>query len=362
MRLSLLFGLISTVILSAFSANAGNAPTEPVLLGPTTFSTFTENSYNHFGYDLVYLQHDVNPKLRRVGYVYCLSSNFTVTSLIELENYRGEWSSPLPAYSAKTCAEHGPHIASFSETLANTEFDRWDRKVIGQINRTFYKEIEEFGTLSFQHGHPTDKVYVFLPGLYMNAKQFESIAEREFWNGSNVILGTLPGHQNRTVVANENDIGTWLTYTDFLVSVARHYGKKVILVGQSTGGTLAVRAAETGKVDGLILFQPFFGLSKSMTAVLEFGKLLPDFLLNRKVHNQNVLEFLKIGVEDQRLLLGSFQKLPPTISIDLITADDDGIVSTSASLRWAKQYAPQAKITHHPESHMYVDSPSRFSQ
>lgn len=352
----------------AFSSQASDIPPKPVLLGPTTFSTFTDmfNVGDRYGYDLVYLQHDVNPKLRRLGKVICKDNIFTVTSYIEMDHFSGEWPSPLPEYSAKSCSDTGPHELLIPELPTKNEFDVWDKKAIGHINRSYYKGIEKFGTLSFQHGHPTEKVYVFLPGLYMDGSQFLKQAEKEFWHGSNVIMGTLPGHQNGHFVANQNDIGSWLTYTDFLISIAHHYGKKVIVVGQSTGGTLAVRAAETGKVDELILFQPFFGLNKTMKAVMAFGELLPEFILNHiglslSGRSQKVLDILAIGLEDQNLLLGSFKKLPDTLPVDLVLATNDSVVSTEASLRWAKEYAPHAKITTHSWDHMFIINLWEFS-
>jgi len=350
--------------LGGVSAYAVNVLAIPILLGPTTFSTFSKIGSNSFDYELVYLQHEANPRLRKLGTISCKSSEllFETALSFDLEESLnlGSQSGHFPQDSQKFCSDKGQPVISFSPPSVNTEFDLWDKKVISSINRTFYKDIQDFGTLSLQHGHPTEKVYVFLPGLYMNGKQFLPQAEGEFWRGSNVLVATLPGHQNATLSADENDIGSWLTYSDFLVNIARHYGKKVIVVGQSTGGTLAVRAAENNRVDGLILFQPFFGLNKKITAAMEFGKLLPESWLDRMVNRYNVLETLKIGIEDQKLLAGSFQKISATLPVELILAGNDSVVSTDASIRWARKYAPHAKITNHERNHMFVISPSRL--
>lgn len=350
--------------LAGASAYALNVMAPPILLGPTTFSTFSKSGSGSFDYDLIYLQHETNPQLRKLGTISCKSSELVFETALNLgleENLNlGSQSGHLAQDSQMFCSGKGPVVTSFAQASVSTEFDLWDKKVISSINRTFYQDIHDFGTLSLQHGHPTETVYVFIPGLYMNGKQFLHQAAGEFWRGSNVLVATLPGHQNATLSANENDIGSWLTYTDFLVSIARHYGKKVIVVGQSTGGTLAVRAAENNKVDGLVLFQPFFGLSKTITAAMELGKLLPESWLDRMVDRYNVLETLKIGIEDQKLLAASFQKISATLPVELILAGNDSVVSTDASIRWAKKYAPHAQITNHEQNHMFVMSPTRL--
>ncbi|MNL38975.1 hypothetical protein D3C87_1612240 [compost metagenome] len=93
---------------------------------------------------------------------------------------------------------------------------------------------------------------------------------------------------------------------------------------------------------------------------MELGKLLPESWLDRMVDRYNVLETLKIGIEDQKLLAGSFQKISATLPVDLILAGNDSVVSTDASIRWAKKYAPHAQITNHEQNHMFAMSPTRL--
>lgn len=249
------------------------------------------------------------------------------------------------------------YLESKKKLLTNTsptELDIMDQRLMKLINKSLYKNIEKMGTMSFQHGHITDEVYVFLPGLYMSGEQFLSEALQKFKQGANVILTTVPGHERQSIDSRENSVGVWLAYSDYMVKMAKYYGRKVILVGQSTGGLLAVRAVSNNQVDGLILHQPFFAASKGVKAALAIGSLLPEFLLNFSLKKYNVKEVLKVGIEDQKLLHTPYENIPANIPVEIFVADNDSVVSNKATLAWAKRFAPHATIHHHSDGHMKI--------
>jgi len=369
MRLSLFIAknILGILILAGASFAFGRAKNSVKILGSTTFSTLLENPLVTRGYDLVYLKNNLNPQLRSLGRIYCnwdmKSRQFSLGLyyFIDAETLAKE--SRTLRQNSQNCIENYEAIqSSLLKKSLLTNFDKWDQTTMTQINKTFYKNIDRFGTMSLQHGRPTDTVYVFLPGLYMTGTQFLYAAEFKFWQGSNVIVGTLPGHESNAMKATENDIGTWLTYTDFLCDIARRYGKKVIVVGQSTGATLAVRAAESGKADGIVLFQPFFRLTKKISRALGIGNLLPENLLNFNIGMGNLNDIKKIANEDQRLLLVTKQRIPSEIPVDLYVSDNDSIVSSEESLAWAARYAPHARIQHHSSDHMHISPPNKWRQ
>ena len=170
-------------------------------------------------------------------------------------------------------------------------------------------------------------------------------------------MGTLPGHEKINWLAAENDVGTWLMYSDFLIDIAHKYGKKVIVVGQSTGANLALRAFGKSKIDGLILFQPFFGLNKLVESTIAVAQNIPDRFLNFRFGKYNLSEALKLGIEDQRLLQLPYTSIPPEVPVTMYVADFDTVVSTKASLEWAARYAPHSTIKHHYRGHMSTVAP-----
>lgn len=246
------------------------------------------------------------------------------------------------------------------------DFAQQDIAHMDRLNAAYYKNVERFGTRSFHHGKKTETAYVFLHGLFMDGSAFLSAANDLHQKGANVIVGTIPGHDLKQLVVRENSAGLWLSYAEYLGMIARYYGQKVIFVGHSTGGNLAVRAAEKGFADGLILIQPLFGVSAYVKNAMRTGDLLPegvqnnlkaDWLSTRALdgHRATAQEILNAGEQAETLASLEYYPLKENISVEIYIADKDPVVSSKATVDWAKTYAPQARLHHHdqPWNHMY---------
>lgn len=101
--------------------------------------------------------------------------------------------------------------------------------------------------------------YVFIHGLWGNRNQFRKWADDVASAGHNAFLLGLPGHDEdrKNSEATRHD---WKKEVRAAVLLAKQTSKNVVVVGQSTGGILAVQQAieNPQSVDGLILIEPAF--------------------------------------------------------------------------------------------------------
>lgn len=237
---------------------------------------------------------------------------------------------------------------------------------MANLNETFYRSTKARGTFSLHHGHQTETVYIFLHGLFGDGAESLKAAKEKFSEGANVIVGTLPGHEKQSLSSADNSAGVWMEYAEFLGLVARRYGKKVVFIGKSTGANLAVRAAESGHADELVLLQPLFALNPYLKAGVKTGRWVPRQLRIGKSPScvvSHVLGRSKVSIEDvlnaadqaETLAHVDYRPIQAKVPVKIYIADKDPVVSRKAILEWAKTYAPHAKLVHHnqPWNHLY---------
>jgi pimeloyl-ACP methyl ester carboxylesterase len=118
---------------------------------------------------------------------------------------------------------------------------------------TTYKNIYLFAK---SQKHKAPFVIVYLHGLGVGPYQYATIANRLEHKGVNQILMRLAGHgkEPRPVFTRSQ----WYREVRKILLEAKRYGEKTIVVGQSTGGILAIREAilEPNLIDGLVLIEP----------------------------------------------------------------------------------------------------------
>lgn len=235
--------------------------------------------------------------------------------------------------------------APLSELIfEESQFDIEDRNWMAHINEVFHgnKSIVNHTTRSLHHGKKTKEVYILLPGIAVWNTYMDELSSKLFFQGSNVIFGALPGQEIRNqkgaFISELAHPAVWLQYAETLSRLAKSYGEKVIFVGQSTGGNLAVRMAEQGLVDGIILLQPLIGT----TAVHKSGAYAIDGLLNSKsklVHGFSYMATHALALEKL-----PYKKLNSTIKIRIYIADYDPVVYSPSTVEWVKNFAPQAEV------------------
>gem|GEM_PF-7016641 len=322
---------------------------------PTSFRYFTsEMQHENYIHLFRYFMNDGKRELQRFD---CYNNGKTAfKSNIEVQDTAivQSWGESTPV---ENCLEF--YSEKFSHDGKLSDYDERDHQLIDNLNKAFYPKIERLGTVTFQHGQRTKKVYVFLPGLYLSSDYYLNYGIKEFYNGNNVIVATLPGHERWNLPNDENALAYWVAYADYIGRIARFYGEKVIYVGHSTGGNLAIHAAESGQADELILYQPLIGLSKKVKSALKVTDYLPkstfDFDISKYSVDpfNNLAEIISTGKEARLALSLPFKKLKNDIPVKMYLDWDDFTVDSSAAVEWSKQYAPHTLIQFHSLGHMY---------
>jgi pimeloyl-ACP methyl ester carboxylesterase len=122
-------------------------------------------------------------------------------------------------------------------------------------------------------------VIVSMHGLYGSQSQFREIYSQLEGYNINLIKMTLAGHGAHKSLAPNIKYQEWQDEISAILNIARKLGKKVIIMGQSTGGLLAVdshfRNPELS--DGLILIEPALDVDLDITAgACLLGSLVED--------------------------------------------------------------------------------------
>ncbi len=115
------------------------------------------------------------------------------------------------------------------------------------------------------HGEPTAKVFVFFHGLTAAPYQFETLGERLYKAGYNVVVPLLPGHGRAGNWGANNppplpeDMTIYQKFVLLWLDRAKALGQSVIVGGLSAGGALAAWAAitQSNKVAQGLLFAPY---------------------------------------------------------------------------------------------------------
>ncbi|WP_226925939.1 carboxylesterase [Meridianimarinicoccus sp. MJW13] len=81
--------------------------------------------------------------------------------------------------------------------------------------------------------------------------------------GANLYLTRLPGHGRDSAAMGEPEVNDWMTDVAEALAIGASLGERVIVMGNSTGATLAVAAAAdpalNAQMAGLVLMSPNFG-------------------------------------------------------------------------------------------------------
>jgi esterase/lipase len=215
-------------------------------------------------------------------------------------------------------------------------------------------------------GHKTNYVYIYLHGLFKDDIQFTVESFRSFHEGHNVVVGVLPGHErNPAKILKYYKPNDWIDYSHKIVRLARTLGDKVIVVGQSTSGLLGFFLASENQVDGAILVQPSFGLSKEAVVASTFlGDLLTPLVrvADGQVKHmspeggrmvEDLLRQTMTCLYDSKSDCSQMYKInvPTVIYVD----PHDLTVSSPATFRMVQQMNTSLiEVKRHHKGHMYI--------
>lgn len=138
---------------------------------------------------------------------------------------------------------------------------------------------------------------VYLHGFSATSAEIRPVPERVARAlGANLFLTRLTGHGLDGAALGRATAEDWLRDTAEAVEIGQRIGRRVVVIGTSTGGTLAVLAATDPAlaplIDALVLVSPNFGLaSRAGQTLLDapfaevWGRWLPDDLLGFEPRN-----------------------------------------------------------------------------
>lgn len=122
---------------------------------------------------------------------------------------------------------------------------------------------------------PSDVVVLYLHGFSATSQEIRPVPDRVAAAlGANLILARLPGHGRDGAAMAEPRAGDWLDETEAMLRLARAIGERVVVIGTSTGGTLASWAASDAAmaedVAAVVLISPNYALANPAGVLVEW--------------------------------------------------------------------------------------------
>lgn len=126
-----------------------------------------------------------------------------------------------------------------------------------------------------EDGARTDIVVLNLHGFSATSEEIRPVPDRVAEAmGANLIFARLPGHGRTGDAMAEPRAGDWLDDTATMLRVARAIGDRVVIIGTSTGATLASWAATepamAQDVAAMVMISPNYELANPAGVVLEW--------------------------------------------------------------------------------------------
>ncbi|MBF9060993.1 alpha/beta hydrolase [Rhodobacterales bacterium HKCCSP123] len=125
-----------------------------------------------------------------------------------------------------------------------------------------------------EEGAATETVILYLHGFSASAEEIRPVPDTlAAALGANLVYARLSGHGRTGPAMAEPRAGDWLGDTALFLEIARAVGDRVLVIGTSTGGTLAAWAmtdpAMSEDVAGVVLVSPNFAVANRASALLE---------------------------------------------------------------------------------------------
>ncbi|WP_224813976.1 carboxylesterase [Hasllibacter sp. MH4015] len=123
-------------------------------------------------------------------------------------------------------------------------------------------------------GMPTPTVVLYLHGFSATSEEIRPVPDRVAEQlGANLIFARLPGHGRDGTAMAEPRAGDWVDEVATMLHLARGIGEDVVVMGTSTGATLATWAATDAEmaddVAAMVLISPNFVLANPAGGLLE---------------------------------------------------------------------------------------------
>ena len=126
-----------------------------------------------------------------------------------------------------------------------------------------------------EEGASTQTVILYLHGFSATSEEIRPVPDRVAAAlGANLIFARLPGHGRTGGAMAEPRAGDWLDDTEAMLRIARGIGDRVVIIGTSTGGTLASWAASDATMArdlaAVVLISPNYTLANPVGVLVEW--------------------------------------------------------------------------------------------
>lgn len=164
-------------------------------------------------------------------------------------------------------------LPAFPPDLPTATIDDWLRAREGVFS-DLVPGTEKTVVWAGEAGARTPFALVYLHGFSASRAELEPVPQRVARAlGANLFLTRLAGHGRPGAALGQVTTEDWALDLDEAVGLGRRLGTRVVLVGTSTGGTLAALAATdpalSRDVAGVVLVSPNFGLQSGMAWMLD---------------------------------------------------------------------------------------------
>ncbi len=137
-------------------------------------------------------------------------------------------------------------------------------------------------------GQRSDLVVVYVHGFSAGPEELRPVPDHVARAlGANLIFARLPGHGRSDSAMGEPRAGDWVDDTAQMLHLARQIGDRILVVGTSTGGTLATYAMTepdmAEHLAGVVLISPNFAVNAAGARLLEapFARLWVPWVLGQ---------------------------------------------------------------------------------
>lgn len=124
-------------------------------------------------------------------------------------------------------------------------------------------------------GQRSDLVVLYLHGFSAGPEEIRPVPDYVAAAlGANLVFARLSGHGRDGAAMAEPRAGDWVADTALFLDIARAIGDRVVIIGTSTGGTLAAYAAldpaMAADLAGIVFVSPNFALADPLGALLQW--------------------------------------------------------------------------------------------
>lgn len=138
-------------------------------------------------------------------------------------------------------------------------------------------------------GRQADLAVIYLHGFSATRQEVAPLCDKVAAHfGANLFYSRLRGHGRGCEAMREATLRGWLEDAQEAYRIGQRLGKRLIVIGNSTGATLAtwlaLNLAEEQELAGLILMAPNFGLQHPLTHLLDWpivGGLLAETVIGK---------------------------------------------------------------------------------